>query len=363
MSDEVYRKLAEVLDTLPNGFPATESGIELKLLKKIFDPDEAEFFPNMKLSFETAEQIAERTGRQIEELSELLDRMAAKGQIRLIQMGDVKVYRMYPWIFGIFEFQMPHMDREMGKLHEEYYPVLGKKFFSQDPPQFMIIPVEKEIQIEQEALPYEKVSNLVENSQAFAIMTCICKKEKRLTDKPCDRSESVCMAFAPVPGIFDGWDDADRKPITKEEARRILDEAEEAGLVHLTHNMQNGLFYICNCCKCCCAVLGAINRLGVDAGQVVNSHYYAQIEEDECSACGICADDRCQVGAIEEVDDYYHVVREKCIGCGLCISACPTEAMSLFHKSSEEHVLPPVDEATWFEERGRIRGVDYSQYK
>ncbi|MBW1683615.1 MAG: 4Fe-4S ferredoxin, partial [Deltaproteobacteria bacterium] len=38
MSDDVYRKLAKVLDTLPNGFPATESGVELKLLMKIFTP-------------------------------------------------------------------------------------------------------------------------------------------------------------------------------------------------------------------------------------------------------------------------------------------------------------------------------------
>ena len=39
MSDEIYRKLAKVLDTLPNGFPASESGVEIKLLKKIFEID------------------------------------------------------------------------------------------------------------------------------------------------------------------------------------------------------------------------------------------------------------------------------------------------------------------------------------
>ncbi len=53
MSDEIYRKLAQVLDTLPNGFPATESGIEIRLLKKIFTPDEAELFCDLRLSFET----------------------------------------------------------------------------------------------------------------------------------------------------------------------------------------------------------------------------------------------------------------------------------------------------------------------
>ena len=36
MSEDIYKKLANVLDTLPNGFPASETGVELKLLKMIF---------------------------------------------------------------------------------------------------------------------------------------------------------------------------------------------------------------------------------------------------------------------------------------------------------------------------------------
>ena len=41
MSD-VYQRLAKKLDELPNGFPATESGVELKILRKIFTQEEAE---------------------------------------------------------------------------------------------------------------------------------------------------------------------------------------------------------------------------------------------------------------------------------------------------------------------------------
>ena len=63
MSNDVYRKLAKVLDTLPNGFPATESGLEIKLLQKIFTPEEADLFCDLRLSLETPVQIAERTGR------------------------------------------------------------------------------------------------------------------------------------------------------------------------------------------------------------------------------------------------------------------------------------------------------------
>ena len=48
MTDKIYRELAKVLDTLPNGFPPTESGVEIKLLKKIFRPQDAELFCDLR---------------------------------------------------------------------------------------------------------------------------------------------------------------------------------------------------------------------------------------------------------------------------------------------------------------------------
>ena len=80
MSDEIYHKLAKVLDTLPSGFPATESGIEIKILKKIFTPEEADLFCDLRLTPENAEQIAKRTGRPIEGLEEMLISMWKRGK-------------------------------------------------------------------------------------------------------------------------------------------------------------------------------------------------------------------------------------------------------------------------------------------
>jgi len=42
MSEEVYRQLARHLDDLPGGFPSSESGVELRILKRLFSPEEAE---------------------------------------------------------------------------------------------------------------------------------------------------------------------------------------------------------------------------------------------------------------------------------------------------------------------------------
>jgi NAD-dependent dihydropyrimidine dehydrogenase PreA subunit len=76
-----------------------------------------------------------------------------------------------------------------------------------------------------------------------------------------------------------------------------------------------------------------------------------------------CADERCQVGAIESGDAPYRVIPERCIGCGLCTSTCPTGAIRLHHKPPEARTVPPLTEDQWFELRGKSRGVDFSAYK
>ena len=40
-SDELYRKLQQHLDRMPVGFPATESGVEIRILRQLFTPEEA----------------------------------------------------------------------------------------------------------------------------------------------------------------------------------------------------------------------------------------------------------------------------------------------------------------------------------
>jgi ferredoxin len=362
MSDDAYRKLAKVLDTLPNGFPATENGVEIKLLEKIFEPDQADLFCDLRLQYESAEQIAERTGRPLEGLEQKLIEMQKRGQIFGMSLGDSWIFKMVPWLIGIYEFQLPRLDKEFVELNEQFYPSFGKQFFGTTPQLMQTLPIEEEISVEQEALPYEKVSTLIDNGQAFLLNPCICKKEQALLDNPCDRPLEVCLAIAPVPDVFENSPTG--RLITKDEAYKLLNECEENALVHLTSNMQEGRFFICNCCGCCCAVLRSINELGVPASKVINSHHYARIDPDECSLCGVCADERCQVNAISESEDAsYEVIREKCIGCGLCVSACPTEAITMLRKPEDELVSPPMNEMEWFKERGHEREVDFSQYE
>jgi electron transport complex protein RnfB len=361
MPENVYKRLAKVLDTLPNGFPATESGVEIKLLKRIFTPEEAELFCDMRLTFESVEEVSKRTGRPLSGLEDRLVAMADRGQLFMISLGPTRFFRMLPWVFGIYEFQLGRMDKEFAELAEAYQPVFGRQFFAIKPQLMQTLAVEETISSCQEALPYELVSAIIENGQSFLVNDCICKVEQGLLGNPCKKPVQVCLAVAPVPGVFD--DSPRGRVLSREEAYALLKETEEAGLVHLTGNVQVGQIFICNCCGCCCGVLRAINELGIPASQVINSHYYAMIDPELCIGCGVCAEERCQVKAIEEEGDVCRVVPERCIGCGLCLGTCPVGAIKLIHKDQKDIAMPPFTEDDWFVERGRLRGVDFSAYR
>jgi len=361
MGDELYEKLAKVLDTLPNGFPPTKEGVEIKLLKKVFSAEQAEIYCNLRLEFENAEQIAARSGLPLEGLEEKLRNMMIDGQVMGIPFGDTFYFQMRPWLFGIWEFQLNRLDREMVDLFEQYHhSSFGKQFFTDQPQQFRILPIEEEIKQHSQALPYEKVSSLIDAGKSFLANDCICKKEKAISGDPCDRPMDVCLAVAPIEGVFDNPPSG--KVISQQEAYDLLKKTEEMALVHLTSNFQNGVYYICNCCSCCCAVLAGINKMGIPATSVVNSNYFAVVNEDNCTLCGTCKDERCQVDAIEEGGDSYRIVKDKCIGCGLCISTCEDEAIQMVRKEEAEIIAPPVDEKTWFIDRGKQRGVDFSEF-
>jgi ferredoxin len=328
-------------------------------LKKVFTPDEAELFCDLKLSLETAAQIAERTGHPLDGLEAKLTAMCKRGEVLGIDFGSAKLFAMLPWAVGIYEFQIDRLDREFCELCERYGEYFGPQLLTLEPRVMQTIPIEQEIPATHQALPYQQVSTIIENGKAFRLNECICKKERGIMDAPCKKPREVCLAISPVAEaefIFD-WGRA----ISKEQACQMLRQAEEAGLVHLTANVESGHTFICNCCGCCCGVLRSMNEF--DLTNVINSHFYAEIEQDDCNNCGICLDERCQVKAIRETDMSYSVIKERCIGCGLCVTTCPTDAIKLVHKPQAEIILPPNNPLAWNEERARLRATDYSTYK
>jgi Fe-S-cluster-containing hydrogenase component 2 len=354
---DIYKRLAERLDQIPNGYPATESGVELKILKKIFTPEEAETALRLNLFPEPVEAIAGRLEKPVEEMRTILDTMAGKGQISCRKMLGQQVYMPVPFIVGIYEFQLYRIDKEMAEYIEEYLPALFETLGKYKPAVSRVLPINAKIEARSRVKSYDDVRQLIEGSKSFQINECICRKEKALLGDPCRHDLETCLWISKEENAWEYFSLGGRI-ISKEEALKVLDDAREAGLIHnLFYNTQETHSAICNCCSCCCGIFRGVNELGLP-NLLVRSNYVARIDQESCSACGVCADERCPVNAISVENGKYTVMADVCIGCGSCSVACPDWSISLMERAESEREQPPKDIIDWMVQRAQNRGVE-----
>jgi electron transport complex protein RnfB len=353
MPDNVYQKLAQRLDAIPNGFPPTRSGVELRLLAKIFTPDEAALAAVMRLAQEPAADIAARAGQDPETAYGTLKQMARKGSIYARKSGRELTFALMPFIVGIYESQLGQMDEEFAALFEQYFQESRGIHTRGSPSVHRVVPVEQSIPFGLEVFPYERASELVEAAKSWGVRNCICRVQQQLLGKGCDRPVESCVMLAPVEHAFDRSELS--RPITKEDALRILREATEAGLVHSTGNFQDQHFYICNCCTCCCGVLRAVAEFD-DPAAVARADFCAVVEESACIGCGDCVE-RCQFGALSVAEDFCSVEAERCVGCGLCAAACSNTALNLERRPQGKEPPPPTNTREWMVQRAQARDI------
>lgn len=73
------------------------------------------------------------------------------------------------------------------------------------------------------------------------------------------------------------------------------------------------------------------------ATMLCSSGYLAQVDEEACVACGVCAE-KCQFKAIGFRNGHAFIREKRCMGCGVCVNACSKEALSL--RPAPEKGLP-----------------------
>jgi electron transport complex protein RnfB len=356
MQIDSYQRLAQRLDSLPNGYPPSPDGLELKLLAKLFTPQEADLAAQLRLTKENFRQIAERTGGDPKEVREMLKSMAKRGLINAGRVEGGLGYGLMPFVVGIYEMQVDKLDAELAQLFEQYYQQSFGHVLKIEPSVHRVIPVGESVKVDMEIRPYESAADIVNNAQAWGVTECICRKQKALVGDPCDHPLEVCMMFNQKPGAFDQV--AHIRPLTRQEALQTLQVAAEAGLVHTVSNDQHGSSYICNCCTCSCGILRGISELGI-ANAVAQSAFINVVDEELCIACEDCRE-YCQFDALS-MELTAQVDQLRCVGCGVCVQACPENALSLMRRPDQEVIPVPVSKAEWMQRRANARGLDIEQ--
>lgn len=352
MAIDVYERLAQHLDDLPAGFPRTESGVEIRILRRLFTPEDAELALHLTLIPEEPRVVARRAKIPVNEAARQLREMEKKGLIIGIpQESKPPLYMASQAVVGFWEAQVNKLDPDIVQDVEDYLDTLMEQSFWRGSPQMRTIPVNKSISIQNVVMPYERVEELVRAHKTFAVLNCICRQGMHTIGKGCDKPEESCLTLGMAA------DSVIRKgqgrAISLEETLAILQRAEEAGLVLQPANAKNPLF-ICTCCGCCCGVLRTLKRYPVPAS-IVASAFFANLNVDTCKGCGTCLE-RCQMEAISLTDGKAALDLNRCIGCGLCVSTCPTDSLSLVRKPKAKQPYVPKNIIDTNIKLGKARG-------
>jgi NAD-dependent dihydropyrimidine dehydrogenase PreA subunit len=334
---DVYRKLARHLDSLPGGFPPTETGVEIRILRRLFTPDEAALALHLTLIPEEPRVIARRANLTTDEASRRLRAMARRGLIYSIESKSrPSQYMAAQFLIGIWEYHVKDLSRELIRDVHEYMPALFKEAWRK--PQSRTVPVGRSITPQLEVLTYERAEQLASRWDRIAVAPCICRRERRMMGEGCDKPEESCLVFGMAADYYRRNGLA--RPISRKETLRILNRAEEEGLVLQPGNAREAMF-ICCCCSCCCGILRNIKRFPRPAARVA-SPFRVAFDPDTCAACGLCAV-RCQMEALRFDNGNITLHPDRCLGCGLCIPTCPTESLALYRKPPAEQPKVPRD--------------------
>ncbi len=348
-ADQVYVKLQKHLDNQAVGFPATRSGAEIKILKHIFSPLEAELACCLTYRFEPLDAIFSRAGHLVDvpaELEKRLEDIQKKGGIESKIKNGSYHYCNAPLVVGIYEYQLNRLTPEFIEDFKAYTSSInfGIEFLSTKLPQMRTIPVSKSIHPQHNVSTFDEVTQLLQAAEPpFTIFECICRKKKSILGESCAKTErkETCMAIGPMGRM--ALKAGTGREITRDEALSILEENQKQGLVLQPSNTEKAEF-ICSCCGCCCGMLGVYQSLPKPL-EFWASNFHAAVDRDTCIGCGACAGS-CQVSAVRVARKKEPAVVdiERCLGCGVCVPGCPTESISLVKKPAEQKPPPTREE-------------------
>ena len=340
--DLLYRRLQQHLDRMPVGFPATGSGVEIRILKQLFTPEEAAVALELSAIPEPAGSIRKRLHPRppISELVSILDRMDSKGILLALRGSGEPRYAKLIFAIGMYERQVrtltPELERDTRQYVDEAF---GKAIHNGKTTQLRIVPVNRQIAIERNVTTYDRIRAYIESSPGpFGAIPCICRRGRDLLGQSCRQTalRDNCLMV----GAAARWaaDSGAGRGISREEMLELLDQADREGLVLEPENTRSPLF-ICCCCGCCCGVLTYAKRLPSPVS-VFTTNFHAVADAERCESCGLC-ETRCQMDAISSPEGRAMIDPSRCIGCALCVSTCPSGALQLIGK--EKPATPPDD--------------------
>ena len=332
MESRVYKDMLDVMTKRGGPYAGMDIPEFYALVQELFTPEEAELNNALPRNPVTAAEIAKEKGKNEAEVTALLEGMANKGLCVAFHSEGKTYYQAAAFMPGIFEFQFmggkaTGREKKIAQLIHEYkqaYNVVkGHQRISF--PLSRVISVDRKISVRNAVHTYDQVATYIDKYDPVCVGSCYCRHEAML------RGEDVhgmpietCMWFGKRAEFA-----AERlggRKVSKEEAMKILDRAEEAGLVHMSRNTTEEIDFLCNCDRWHCGVIQLVLKQP-KPGLVFNSGFRPNFDPERCTGCEICVD-RCPPGALQMSKENVPVVDlDRCFGCATCAAGCEQEAI------------------------------------
>ncbi|MFV0439662.1 MAG: 4Fe-4S binding protein [Desulfopila sp.] len=334
--------LIDRLNRYPIGLPDSER--LRQILAILFSEDAAYVASRFPLQEATVNELARATGWDRGRLLPVLEEMADRGLVMDMRYGKRTYYLLLPGLIGFFEltFMKQRQDlpaRELAQLMHDYLyedtdKGMAREFFGSSTPLTRSLVYEEHIPVHSAITTWESAREIVKNAGYGAVGMCYCRHKKSHLDQQCDKGapvEEICISLGNAARFMVRRGFARERSV--DQLLALLDRARELHLTHITDNIRHKPSFICNCCSCCCELLGGVLR-GYPDG-VAKAGYTLTIDERKCRGCGLCQK-ACNAQALTRVatpggrsKHRMTVDIDRCLGCGACVSSCQNESLAL----------------------------------
>jgi Pyruvate/2-oxoacid:ferredoxin oxidoreductase delta subunit len=332
MKSQAYKQMLAVMLKRGGPYAALDIPEFYEMVEELFSPEEAEVNNSLSRTPLTAAELANQMGKNEAQLERLLEGMASKGLCGTFLLEGKRYYQGAPFMLGIFEYQFmgggaterhQKIARLIASYKEAYTAAKGyqKTAF----PLTRVIPVDRTIRVKNAVHTYDQVMTYINKYDPICVGTCYCRHSAKLKGEDIHGLPTeVCMWFGRM-GEY-AIERLGGRKVSKEEARKILDLAEEAGLVHMSRNTTQDIEFLCNCDRWHCDVVKSVLKQP-KPGLVFNSGFQPRFDPERCIACETCIE-RCPPSALKMGENDLPVVDlNRCFGCAVCATGCQQEAI------------------------------------
>jgi Pyruvate/2-oxoacid:ferredoxin oxidoreductase delta subunit len=301
----------------------------LEIVMHLFSEEEAEVAQHLPpLWPRTAAGVAAKLRRPVAEVAPILDHLAYKKHV-LMAFGTPRRYGIMPILPGTFEMVLMTTNaadrnawhRRFAELFEHLWNTGFLADYAKQSKAFIrYLPVASVGQNIAAAWPSDKLDEVLEPHEDFAVGHCQCRLAMQLTGNGCKSELETCAGYGKVAGNFVAL--GLMRPASKQEILDIKHQAEKAGQVTFIGNAMGGAFgnVSCSCCGCCCHALRTISELNAP-GTISRPHFRPRLKEPCKVTCKKCVQ-MCPVDAWTAPGDALVFDAARCIGCGLCAASC-----------------------------------------